>query len=219
MPTEPKSPLADYIAAAKAHGATDSFLVELLERNGWPLKEVYAAFDSVYAGLIGIAAPRRTSGLADSARDAFLYLLSFGTLGVWTIGLGSLLFTLIEIRFPDPVFANRYVNVRNSISGPMASLIVGFPAYLLTMRVLLRDLARTLEKADSPVRKWLTYIALLLSAGTVIGDLVTFVNYFLRGQLTTPFLLKVLAVLVIAGGVFWYYLTPLEKPRAAEQPA
>jgi hypothetical protein len=93
----------------------------------------------------------------------------------------------------------------------MASLIVGFPVYLIAMRILLRDLARKPDKADSGVRKWLTYIALLISAGTVIGDLVTFVNYFLRGELTTPFLLKVLTILVIAGGVFWYYLSPLER--------
>lgn len=93
----------------------------------------------------------------------------------------------------------------------MASLAVGFPVYLVTMRILLTDLARKPDKAESGIRKWLTYIALLISAGTVIGDLVTFVNYFLRGQFTTPFLLKVLTVLVIAGGVFWYYLSPLER--------
>ena len=93
----------------------------------------------------------------------------------------------------------------------MASVIVGFPVYLITMRILLRDLARKPDKAESAVRKWLTYIALLISAGAVIGDLVTWVNYFLRGQFTTPFLMKVLTVLVIAGGVFWYYLAPLER--------
>ena len=130
---------------------------------------------------------------------------------MWTLGLGSLFFALIEIRYADPVFRNNYLYVRDSLSGSMASLIVAFPVYLITMRILLRDLARKPDKADSGVRKWLTYIALLISAGTVIGDLVTFVNYFLRGQLTTPFLLKVLTVLVIAGGVFWYYLAPLEK--------
>ncbi len=93
----------------------------------------------------------------------------------------------------------------------MASLIVAFPVYLITMRILLNDLARKPDKAESGVRKWLTYFALLISASAVIGDLVTSVNYFLRGQFTTPFLLKVLTVLVIAGGIFWYYVAPLER--------
>jgi membrane protein YqaA with SNARE-associated domain len=207
----PGSSLIDYIAAAKAQGADDSFLVDMLERSGWPRKEIYAAFGTFYGQLTGLETPRRVSGLADSARDAFLYLLSFGTLAVWTLGLGSLFFTLIDIRYSDPVFPNVYVNVRDSLSGSMASLIIGFPVYLITMRILLRDLKRKPDKAESDVRKWLTYIALLISAGTVIGDLVTFVEYFLRGQFTTPFLLKVLTVLVIAGTVFWYYLAPLER--------
>lgn len=212
MPDEPAgSPLADYIAAAKAQGAADGFLVELLERSGWPRREIYAAFSILYSRMTGLQTPQRMSGFADSARDAFLYLLSFGTLGVWTFGLGSLFFTIIEIQYADPVFRNNFTNARDSLSGSMASLIVGFPVYLCTMRILLNDLLRKPDKAESGVRKWLTYIALLISASTVIGDLVTFVDYFLRGQFTTPFLLKVLTVLVIAGGVFWYYLAPLER--------
>jgi hypothetical protein len=207
----PGSSLIDYITAAKAQGAADGFLVDLLERTGWPRKEIYAAFSTFYFGLTGLEAPRRVSGFADSARDAFLYLLSFGTLSVWTFGLGSLFFTLIDIQYADPLFQNRYLNVRDSLSGSMASLIVGFPVYLITMRILVRDLALKPDKAESGVRKWLTYVALLISASAVIGDLVTFVDYFLRGQFTAPFLLKVLTVLVIACAVFLYYLAPLER--------
>jgi hypothetical protein len=209
------SPLIDYIAAAKAQGASDSFLVEMLERNGWPRKEILAAFSVLYTRLTGLDTPRRVSGLTDSARDAFLYLLSFGTLGVWTLGLGSLFFTLIEIWYADPIFQQRYAPpAADALSGPMASIIIGFPVYLITMTILLRDLDRKPDKAGSGVRKWLTYIALLISASTVIGDLVTFVDYFLRGQFAMPFLLKVTTVLVIAGGVFWYYLVPMEKREA-----
>jgi hypothetical protein len=211
VPEEQGSSLVDYIAAAKAHDASDEFLAAMLERNGWPRREIYGAFGAYYSQATGMATPRRGSGFADSARDAFLFLLSFGTLGVWTIGLGSLLFTLITIHYTDPVFANHIVNVRDEISGSMASLIVAFPIYLVTMRILLQDQARKPDKVESGVRKWLTYIALLIAAGTVVGDLVTFVTYFLRGQLTTPFLLKVTTVLIIAGGVFLYYLAPLEK--------
>ncbi len=200
--------LSDYIAAAKARGATDSFLVELLERNGWPRKEVYAAFASIYE------TPKRGAGFAESARDAFLYLLSFGTLSTWAWALGTLFFTLIDIWYRDPVFTQEPYQGRNfAISGSMAALVVSFPIYLATMRILLRDISRKPEKLESGVRKWLTYIALLISASVVIGDLITTVDYFLRGEITTRFVLKVLTVLVIAGGVFLYYVQPLEKPE------
>jgi Domain of unknown function (DUF5671) len=64
------------------------------------------------------------------------------------------------------------------------------------------------------VRKWLTYIALLIAAGVVIGDLITFLSYFLKSELTARFVLKVATVLVIAGAVFWYYLGSLKKGAA-----
>ena len=108
MPDEPSiSPLIDYIAAVKTQGASDRFLVDLLERSGWPRKEIYAAFSAFYGRLTGMETPQRVSGFADSARDAFLYLLSFGTLSVWTVGLGSLFFTLIDTRYADPIVAER----------------------------------------------------------------------------------------------------------------
>jgi hypothetical protein len=201
--------LSDYIAAAKARGATDSFLVELLERNGWPRKEVYAAFATIYE------TPKRGAGFAESARDAFLYLLSFGTLSSWAWSLGALFFTLIDIWYRDSVFTQEpYLGRNLAISGSMAALVVSFPVYLATMRILLRDISRKPEKLDSGVRKWLTYIALLISASVVIGDLITTEDYFLRGEISTRFVLKVLTVFIIAGGVFLYYRQPLEKPEA-----
>ena len=52
---------------------------------------------------------------------------------------------------------------------------------------------------------WLTYIALLISASVVIGDLITVVDYLFRGEITPRFLYKIATVFVIAGGVFLYY--------------
>ena len=64
----------------------------LLERRGWPRKEIYTAFAAVYERLAGLAIASRGSRSLEAARDAFLYLLSFGTLGTWAGGLGSLFF-------------------------------------------------------------------------------------------------------------------------------
>jgi flagellar biosynthesis protein FliQ len=67
------------------------------------------------------------------------------------------------------------------------------------------------EKLESGVRRWLAYIALLIAAGAVIGDLVSFLTSFFEGELTLRFVLKVLTVMVIASGVFWYYLGSLKR--------
>jgi hypothetical protein len=55
------------------------------------------------------------------------------------------------------------------------------------------------------------FIALLIAAGIVIGDLIAFLTYFLRGELTARFAAKVATVLLISGGVFWYHFGSLRK--------
>jgi membrane protein YqaA with SNARE-associated domain len=94
---------------------------------------------------------------------------------------------------------------------------VGFPIFLVVMRFILKEVETRPEKLESGIRKWLTYIALLIAAGTVIGDLITFLTFFLQGDLTARFVLKVLTVVAIAGGVFGYYLGSLKRGARHEE--
>jgi hypothetical protein len=204
--------LVEFIERARSKGASDEMLAVLLGRRGWSRREIDDAFTAVYERMTGLDLPART-GRMESAREAFLYLLSFGTLATWTLGLGTLLFTIIHLHFPDPVTAPQDHNARFAMAGSMASLIVAYPVYFATMWLLVRGIAAEPEKLESGVRKWLSYIALLLAAAIVIGDLVTFLSYFLRGELTACFILKTLTVFVIAGGVFSYYYLWLERPE------
>jgi hypothetical protein len=86
--------LYKFLDTARGQGATDETLVGLLRGRGWPEEDVYRALADHYEARGGVAVPAyKRSG---SAKDAFLYLLSFSTLATWTIGLGSVMFTLIE---------------------------------------------------------------------------------------------------------------------------
>jgi hypothetical protein len=209
--TSQSEKLSEFIHAAREKGASDEFVTSLLRERGWPAKAIYAAFGKYYESLTGLPVPVRSQGAGEAARDGFLYLLVYSALATWTIALGSLIFTYVDKWFPDVLAQPVYQGSRYEISNDMACIIVALPIFLLVMRTILRDLNRTPEKAESGVRKWLTYIALLIAAGVVMGDLITFLAYFLRGELTTRFLLKVLTVIAIAGGVFWYYLGFLRR--------
>lgn len=209
--------LTEFIATAKSKGAADSFLFDLLRQEGWAAKDLYAAFARYYENLTGLALPARAGGPAEAARDAFLYLLAFSTLGTWTIALGSLIFTFINRWFPDPL-ASRVAESRYELSYEMACVMVAFPVFLLVMRFILREVESRPDKLESGVRRWLTYIALLITAGILIGDVIAFLTFFLQGDLTARFVLKVATVVVIAGGVFWYYLSSLQKGAAHAAP-
>jgi Domain of unknown function (DUF5671) len=180
-----------------------------------PLTPGLQAVNSQHSKTAAQAVPshRRTG----AAKDTFLYLLAFSTLGTWTIGVGSLMFTLIDRWITDPLSSYSVAFAdSSSIASSMASLLVAFPIYMLVMRVIISDIERHPEKIDDGVRKWLTYIALFIAASVVIGDLVATLTIFLRGELTSRFVAKAVTVIVISGGVFWYYLGSLKKtPEAA----
>ena len=208
MPAESK-PLLDFIDAMKSQGASDDFVVALLRQNGWSERRIYQAFGDWYEGRIGSAVPNG-GGRIEAAKDAFFYLLAFITLGIWTIQLGALLFTAIDRAFPNPTLDYTNTSLANrGVANELASIIVGFPLFLAVSWSIVRGLQRQPERLESPVRKWLTYIALVITASTMIGDIVTFLAYLLRGDLDTRFVLKAATVLIIAGGVFAYYLDSL----------
>jgi hypothetical protein len=207
--------LLAFIEAAKAQGASDEFILRLLGDRGWPEKRIYEAFASYYERATGVPVPARAGGVGEAARDAFFYLLSFSMLGVWTIALGTLVFVYLEKWFPDALSKTGFADAAFTLSANLAMVMVGFPLYMVTMRFIVRELGAHPEKHDSGVRKWLTYIALFIAAGVVAGDLITFLAYFLRGELTVRFVLKVATAGVIAGGVFWYYLGFLKPPSEA----
>jgi len=207
--SQPPAEVLRFISAAKEKGASDEAIVGMLESEGWPRPEIWRILTGYYESLTGVPAPVGRKSTTP-AKDAFLYLLSFSTLATWTLALGSICFVLIEDWIPDPLAGYRYgSNLLSEIPGELAALIVTFPIYLLVMRVILSETRRAPEKLDSGVRKWLTYLALLIAAGVMIGDIITFLTYFLKGELTARFLSKVAVTLAISGGVFWYYFGAL----------
>ena len=210
------SGLQKFIEATKARGASDEGLAAILSRQGWPLSEVYAGLGEYWARVTGIEIPQRT-GHGESSRDAFLYLLAFSTLAVWACAMGALLFDLINYILPDMVSTLYPVNYRNVLTWKMAPLAVAFPIYLLVMRTIVTETNAEPERLQSGVRKWLTWIALFLTATSMIGDLICFLGYFLSGEISARFVLKCLVVFSIAGGIFFYYIVSL-RARDTEAP-
>jgi hypothetical protein len=200
----PPTQLQPFVDAAKDRGVGDDFLASLLTRRGWPARDVDNSLADWWERATGVPVPAPRS-TAENARDAFLYLLSFSTLATWACALGSLWFRLIERWLPDAVISP-YPYFRSTVTWQMASILVALPIYLFVMRMILRETRANPERIESGVRKWLTYIALLVTATGLVADLVCFVDYFLKGEITLRFVLKCATVFAICGSIFWYYL-------------
>ncbi len=143
-----------------------------------------------------------------SPKDFFLYLGLVASLYVSVGSILVLLFNYVDALFPDAL-QGKY----NSFSGPirfaMSALIVAFPLLVVFTRVMNGRIREEASRMNLTIRKWLLFLTLFVAGAVIAGDLIALVNTFLGGELTARFLLKVLAVLVVFGSVFAYYLKDL----------
>lgn len=156
-----------------------------------------------------------------SAKDFFLHLGMMVSLYAIVISFLNLLFRVIDRAFPFAggcMYGDCYYGYTSSpISLPVATLIIVFPIFIALAYFVYRSYASDPSRKDIWIRRWLTYITLFVAGIVLAGDLVTVLYKFLDGQdLTGAFLLKALSVLVVMGGVFWYFLADIRDRSTAK---
>ncbi len=180
-----------------------------LRKANWEDDEIKAAL-GLYADVdFPIPVPRRKP--STTAREAFIYLVLFLCLYITAFSFGSLLFHFINRWIPDAILPYESGGDLSAVRQAVASLIVAFPVYLWLSSIIAKAIRKDPDRRASKVRKWLTYMTLFIAAGVIIGDLITLLFNLLGGELTVRFTLKVLAVLLIAGLIFGYYLWDLRQ--------
>ncbi|MDO8514132.1 MAG: DUF5671 domain-containing protein [bacterium] len=141
-------------------------------------------------------------------KDFFLWAGAMIALYISIFSLISLLFDYINYTFPDVL--NYYVDpYSSSIRYEMAALIVLFPLFLLLMRFIRKDIARVPQKRDLWIRRWVLYLTVFVAGAAVAGALITLINYFLGGEITTRFILKVFVVVLVAGAGLLHFLADI----------
>ncbi len=146
-------------------------------------------------------------------RDVFSHLLAIIFLYVSVFSFGSIVFSIINLYFPDLLqnYGNSAAYVREGLRWPLAVLVIVFPLYVWLSYYLERDVTKNPEKRELKTRRWLLYFTLFATTIAIVIDLVYLIFAFLNGSLTLHFVLKVLTVLAIAVAIFIYYLSILRK--------
>jgi hypothetical protein len=145
------------------------------------------------------------------------FFLSLGVLISLITSVTSLLnlvFETLNNKFPDALNATyqygyntySYDGIRSSI----ATLIIFFPVFLIVSHFWGKAIKSGISKVDEIIRKWMIYLILFLSSIVVMVDLVMLVRYFVSGEITTRFILKVAVALVVAAYVGVYYIWKLQ---------
>lgn len=142
-----------------------------------------------------------------TAKHFVLQLGSLVSLYLSVSFLLVLLFAIINLAYPDA--AEGYYAVESAASSVrlgIAMVVVFFPTYLILTRIVNKTRRDSNASIYLGLTKWLIYLSLLVGGIVLLGDLVAVIMGFLEGELTVRFILKALAVLVVVGAAFYYYL-------------
>ena len=154
-----------------------------------------------------------------SAKEVFLHLLAIFTLYGSATSFLVLLFQYINFLVPDVL--SYEVGYARPFLGPLrfglSTLIVVYPVFIAVSWFLNKSYFQNAANRELRLRKWLIYFTLFVAAIVMIGDLVTTVNTFLSGGLTSRFILKALSVLLVAGLIFGYYLYDVRRIQPSKK--
>lgn len=147
-----------------------------------------------------------------TAKDFFLNLGAIVSFYVLIISLVNLVFSIINYSFPDALnYYYVYQNYSSTARWTISSIVVVFPLYVFLAKYIAKDHIANPFKKDYWIKKWSKYLTLFLTGAAIVIDVVVLINTFLGGEISTRFALKALAVLIIAGFVFFYFYDEARK--------
>lgn len=203
------SQLLDFTQKAIAAGVKRTEIASALRKAGWAAPEIEAALAAFAEVEFPVPVPRPKPYL--SAREVFVYLVLFAALYTAAYNTGALLFQLINRIFPDVAQPGYLAFSAGRVRWNISSIIVAFPLFFFTFRAVTRAIAIDPTKRESRPRKWLTYLTLFITGLWLAGDVMTLLYNVLGGELTVRFILKVVVVAVIAGGIFGFFLADMRR--------
>ncbi|PUB08449.1 DUF5671 domain-containing protein [Yoonia sediminilitoris] len=204
-----KDPVGQFVHDALVADRSREEIRAALEQAGWFRDEIedaigqYATID--FKPPIPVPRPQPT------ARDVFIYAVLFTALTYTAIYLITLVHAILDLRMPDPADAP-YIEFRATerMRWAIATLLVAAPVYLWMSRYVHQRVEKNARARRSPVRKYLTYIALFVSSMTFLGDATYLIYEFLQGTATLRFVLKAATVGIVTLGIFVFYLRDVE---------
>jgi len=151
----------------------------------------------------------------NNAKFAFWYLLSLVALTFMSIATGVIVFQIINQQLVD-VLKNTMLS-QEALKVAISAVIISAPIFYWLTCLIRRAMKKGQLSAEAPIRRWLTYFILFVSAVVAIIWLIMTINSFLNGELTLKFILKALTVLAITASIFTYYFYDIKHGQNAKQ--
>jgi nitric oxide reductase large subunit len=198
-----------FVNEALKTGRSRTEIQSALTSAGWSAREIDDALSAYADTDFTPPVPRPRNQL--TARDAFIYLLLFTSLGFAASFLVSLLQAIVDTLMYEA--GENASDSADQIRFAIAVLVVSGPLYIWMTILTRRQIAGDAGRERSLVRKWLTYLSLFVTALFFLGDAIFVVYNFLDGDITLRFFMKALIVAVVSGAIFLFYLRDVEEMK------
>jgi len=144
-------------------------------------------------------------GRYNYARDGFVYLLSYATLLISSVGLNFLLKAIVSRFIQDPLDTSLGTALPDeAIIGFMAAVVISFPIFAYLNFIANKMLKAGKMKHDSGVRNWLLYLTMVVVILIIIWQIIQLFMGFLNGKLAAQFIINIAITLAIAAAVLGY---------------
>ncbi len=145
------------------------------------------------------------------------FFISLGVIVTLITNVSSLLvlfFESLNKKFPDALNSIYQYGYNSydfeTIRVSMATLIIFLPVFIFISYLWVKESKEDSNHTNMILRKWMIYLILFLASLLIIIDLVTLVNYFVSGEITTRFIFKVLGTLIIGSLIDYYYFISMK---------
>lgn len=204
--------LLEFVKDASRLGKNRDEINAALKTAGWPADQLEAFWGKYSDAPFAIPVPK--PALYASPRITTLNLFFFIVLYITLFSTISIIFTVLDYNLPDGRGQMRglYYSsapIADTIRGYLAAIFASAPLVFISARLLKKSMVSSGQYLHA-TRLKLMNLSLLCAALIVLSDFITFIYYFLSGELSLRFVLKVLVLAATSAGVYLFF-----KPEIA----
>lgn len=150
---------------------------------------------------------------SNSAQYAFLYFLSLVALIFTATSIGSIIFQIIN-KYVVDILSNYGNSFQiGAVQFAISAIIIAAPIYYITTNFIQKALYKGELDEKSGIRRWLSYLILLIASIIILGYLIGILNSFFQGELTNKFILKAITAILISGMAFDFYFYDINRKK------
>lgn len=209
--------LGEFIKDACKAGKSHSEIRAVLKECGWAESQIDDALAAFVDLPFPVAIPRAI--VFASPRLVFLNIFYFLVLYLSIYNVVAILFTFLDYHLPDGLGRfqgawRSYRPIGESIRWYLATIVCCVPLVWWSNRIVIRAMDETKQRIPR-VRLKLIYLTMFIGACVLLGNAMCLIYYYLSGELSLRFAIKVAILTLLVSGIYVYYKVEIKQSESS----